>query len=170
MFTTLNTILGPNFSWHGNSFRVLAFSRTKWIEACVMLLQKNGSHHYKLPENSVVWSCWHFSLRSLLHLEMDRAGLYTLLYQQIADSIYSLKSYFLKPIMTFFFSYWGVEAFTQGFSIFWCFWSHSGNKCFDASFHLLRRSLQATTVVAETTVVADNRGLTIFFRYRRRSL
>ena len=32
------------------------------------------------------------------------AGLYTLLYQQIADSIYFLKSYFLKQKMAFFFS------------------------------------------------------------------
>ena len=32
------------------------------------------------------------------------AGLYTLLYQQIADSIYFLKSYFLKQKMALFFS------------------------------------------------------------------
>ena len=36
----------------------------------------------------------------------------------------------------------------------------TGNKCLDASFHL--SPLQATTAVAETTVVADNRGLTVF--------
>ena len=44
---------------------------------------------------------------SILALFWGRAGLYTLLYQQIADSIYFLKSYFLKQKMAFLFSYWG---------------------------------------------------------------
>ena len=55
-----------------------------------------------------------------------RAGLYTLLYPQIADSIYFLNSYFLKQRMAFFFSYLSrglkplpkVLAYFDAFGIF----------------------------------------------------
>ena len=56
-----------------------------------------------------------------------------------------------------------VVSYTHTFTSTWLYLSHSGNKYLDASFHLSsKRSLQATTVVAETTVVADIGGLTIF--------